>query len=102
MIKPTPQQRIIAWRLALQRNVNQNELITALWGNDPDGGPFNAKAIIKTQISHLRQRLRTVNILTFHTIGYSVAEQHRSLLLDILADEIARNVHTSEELKQAA
>lgn len=82
----SPQQRIIAWRLALQPFVSREELSEALWGWED--GPSDERNNIDVHICRLRMIL-PVELRTFWGRGYFVDGQQRPVLLDILAREIA-------------
>lgn len=90
------QQRIIAWRLALQPFVSRPEIVRALWGSDPDGGALATANAISIRIGQLR-RLLPVEINTRWGFGYVVPEEQRPQLLDVLAAEIASNVSSSAD-----
>lgn len=88
MIKLSPHQRIIAWRLALQPLVLRVEIIEALWG--AEGGPLGVHKIIDVRIHQLRRKLpSSIQISTRWGLGYFVPVHMRAALLQVLADEIA-------------
>lgn len=106
MIRLSPQQRIVAWRLALQPLVLRSELTAALWDAD-DGGPLNTDNIIKIRISQLRKLLPGIVIKTHWGFGYSVPDCQRDKLLSLLAAEIEHSVIErpltfSQYIKEAA
>lgn len=93
MMRLSPHQLVIAWRLALQPFAAHDELVGALWGHDGDGGSLNASKIIHYRIHQLRQKLPAgIEIKTCWGFGYFVPEEQRGMLLCILSDEIKRNV----------
>lgn len=102
MIRLSPQQRIIAWRLALQPFVSRPELVEALWGWGEDGGALCTKAIAY-RVWQLRRKLPGITIKVRWSFGYEVEPADREKLLDILAREIAANVclHPSKLLEAA-
>lgn len=56
----TPQQLIMIDVMirAYPRPVTVAALIGALWGDDPNGGPENARAVLQVQITHVRKIIR--------------------------------------------
>lgn len=88
-----PCQRVIAWRLLEGRTVTHDELITALYGNDEDGGPDAPKEVCDVYVHHLRRAFAAYGI-AIHTVwgrGWYVAAAHLPKMRDLLADELARN-----------
>ncbi len=105
----SPHQRIIAWRLALQGSASTEELLRALYGNDPDGGPHCAIEVLKNRVCFLRKSLAPhgIEVLARWGFGYQVRESQRDQLLSILAKEIEvsvmkRKLTLSQYIQEAA
>lgn len=89
----SPSERIIAWRLTEQRLVSVDEMTLALWGRRADGGAEYATGAICLWVHKLRQKLEPfgVKIINEYGRGYRVPREQQARLLELLADEIARN-----------
>ncbi len=89
----SPAERIIAWRLTEQRLVSVDELTLALWGHRADGGAEYATGAIGIWVHKLRQKLEPFGVMIINEYGrgYRVPREQQARLLDLLADEIARN-----------
>jgi len=95
-MKLTPAERVIAWRLAEGRRIPVDELIGALWGRCEDGGPLYAGKIVQLHMHRLRTVLLSfgIEIGVRYTYGYQVPDHQIAALRSVIADEIARNVHS--------
>ena len=82
---------IVAWRLTEGRCVSPDELIVALYGNREDGGPNQARVVIRELVQYLRRILRPqgIEIWNVHGRGYFVQASQTVLLRSLLAEEIA-------------
>ena len=100
--KLSPQERIVAWRLATGRLITRDELAEALWGMDDDRDLPLGNGIQRV-VTRLRAELTVVarlrreppvKITSFYGIGCIVrALEDVARLRDLLADEIDRNAH---------
>ncbi|MEQ1713841.1 MAG: helix-turn-helix domain-containing protein [Hyphomicrobium sp.] len=89
----SPAERIIAWRLTERRLVPDDEITVALWGSRADGGAEHTRNIIGVLVHRLRQKLEPFGVKVINEFGrgYRVPREQQARLLDVLADEIARN-----------
>jgi hypothetical protein len=88
-------ERIVAWRLATQGRATLAELIVALWGNREDGGPEYAAEMIRKIMHFLRGKFEPhgIEIEGGRTLGYFVTSERKAPMIELLAAEIALNVH---------
>ncbi len=56
-VRFSPNQRIIAWRLAEDRPVHVNELVHALYGHCEDGGVEDPYLDIRQYIFHMKRKI---------------------------------------------
>lgn len=84
----TPLERVVAWRLSEGRTVSRSELIKALYGDDPEGGPLFAERNVYIIIYELRRCLSNegLSIVTLPRVGWYVdnAERLRAALIEEL------------------
>lgn len=75
----TPLERVVAWRLSEGRTVSRSELIKALYGDDPEGGPLFAERNIYILIYELRRCLSNegLSIVTLPRVGWYVDDAAR-------------------------
>ncbi len=52
-----PQEKIVIRELMDRVTVTDDQLIYALYGDDPDGGPLNVEGSIKVRMSFIRKKL---------------------------------------------
>jgi hypothetical protein len=88
-------ERIVAWRLATQGRATIAEFMVALWGNREDGGPEYATEMVYKIVHFLRGKFAPhgIEIEGGRTLGYFVADDRKTALIELLAAEIALNVH---------
>lgn len=90
----TPDQRVIAWRLANGHCVSVNDLLHHLYGTREDGGARWDIQVLRTHMTSIRNfvgRQSGITIEAMYDVGYAVRgdlDFYRSLL----ADEIDQNV----------
>lgn len=84
----TPVERVVAWRLSEGRTVSRSELIRALYGDDPEGGPLFAERNVYIIIYELRRCFSSegLSIVTLPRVGWYVdnAERLRAALIEEL------------------
>lgn len=84
----TPLERVVAWRLSEGRTVSRSELIRALYGDDPEGGPLFAERNVYIIIYELRRCLSNegLSIVTLPRVGWYVdnSEKLRAALIEEL------------------
>lgn len=64
-IRLTPTERTIAYGLVEKfgRSVRHERILHLLYGDNSDGGPLDARGVLRTTISHLRKRLKPVGLV---------------------------------------
>lgn len=88
----TTPKRIIAWRLSECRPVLLRELIDALYGDDPDGGPERAREAVYAYVTRLRMDFAPFGIVIERgqeDYGWLILPRYREALRTLLAQEIA-------------
>jgi hypothetical protein len=68
--KPWRQKARLLSALAAGGIVTQRDLIDAMWGDDPEGGPLDADGIMRQHIYSLRQR--DYPIRNYPKLGYEL------------------------------
>lgn len=93
MLRLSPQQRIVAWRLLEGRVIPYGELIEALWGDDEGGGSEWADNSVKVIAYRLRKWFEPhgVQLSTVRGFGISLRDDQLEPAGDLLALEIAVN-----------
>ncbi|PNG27022.1 hypothetical protein [Methylocella silvestris] len=62
LVRPRPQGFTILAALACAGALTKDDLIEALWGEDPGGGPDNAGKVIDTVVFYLRQQIAPLGL----------------------------------------
>jgi hypothetical protein len=65
----TPTQRCIFDAVRSTNAVNMEQIVDRVWGDDPNGGPLDAKSNISAQIFYANQRLAP--------FGFRISASHR-------------------------
>lgn len=82
-------ERVIAWRLVEGRVISLDEIIDALWSDDPDGGPEYARKIVDLSIMKLRRKLASyISNECRWGWGWYVPAPQLAKFRDLLVDEI--------------
>ncbi|MGE0366960.1 MAG: hypothetical protein AB7Q00_14630 [Phycisphaerales bacterium] len=83
-----PQERIVAWRIALTHGcVSEESLIDALWGDREDGGPLSATRTLYQRLYGVRL-ICPVDIFVSYGFGWYVRNEDRETMLEWLAQEL--------------
>ena len=90
-----PTQRIIAWQLVKGGLLSSDELIHAVYGNKPDGGPLNANYIITLYIHYLRN-WANIPIINEGNRGWYIPNIYLEHFHELLAREIEQYAHFND------
>ena len=55
--EPSPHQKIILQEILTMGWSSHGRLMDQIWGQDPTGGPLDAKTVIRVQVSRLNKKM---------------------------------------------
>jgi DNA-binding winged helix-turn-helix (wHTH) protein len=81
--------------------VSYAEIIDALWGHDPGGGPLDPRRNISVHVMHLRRALRAygVEIRNVSGAGYRIPREQRGRAREVM-NELAEVCSTAPQRPQ--
>lgn len=100
--KMTRLQAIVFLTLLRRNEVTKAQLHNAIENNRPENSDPTEQKMVDVVICHIRRRLKPdgIDIKTIWGVGYSISPDHRSRVVNILADHLS-GVQTGNAIPQA-
>lgn len=87
--KLSPNQCVLAWRLATGRRITIAEIYSALYGDPEHGGPDGLDSVVYAMICKIRTK-SGFDIVSINNLGWIIPSEQLEDFRDYLAQDIAR------------